>query len=284
MKKLFVLFLLVALVPFTVGCGLFGDNDDTSPVDLPTLRASVTGMSVPANIRGNLAAFQAKKVTVVINGVTLSPVAATENPAGSGKWDVDFQALVDAATIAAISTQGTVNIEVQVNGVTTTSVIVPAASVATARSVTLPLTVAGVIDTNTVKVGGETVPVVTDTANVATITGATNGTSNTPVATTQGAAVPVDSLTPAFVVTFDKDVVLQNYTFDVMVKNVTKAEQTLGQNDIMVSAVTGNSKQANVAVHGKTLSAGQTYQISVRWIKAGTMVVGSKTFFIKTAQ
>jgi len=282
MKKLFVLFLLVALVPFTVGCGLFGDNDDTSPVDLPTLRASVTGMSVPANIRGNLAAFQAKKVTVVINGVTLSPVAATENPAGSGKWDVDFQALVDAATIAAINTQGTVNVEVKVNGVTTTSVAVPAASVATAKSVTLPLTVAGVIDTTAVKVGGETVPAVSDTANVATITGATN--NGVAVATTQSGAVAVNSLVPAFVVTFDKDVVLQNFTFDVGVKNVNKTEQDLTMNDILVSAVNGNTKQANVAVHGKTLSAGQTYQISVRWIKAGTMIVGSKTFFIKTAQ
>jgi len=282
MKKLFVLFLLVALVPFTVGCGLFGDNDDTSPVDLPTLRASVTGMSVPANIRGNLAAFQAKKVTVVINGVTLSPVAATENPAGSGKWDVDFQALVDAATIAAINTLGTVNVEVKVNGVTTTSVAVPAASVATAKSVTLPLTVAGVIDTTAVKVGGETVPAVSDTANVATITGATN--NGVAVATTQSAAVNVNSLVPAFVVTFDKDVVLQNFTFDVGVKNVNKTEQDLTMNDILVSAVNGNTKQANVAVHGKTLSAGQTYQISVRWIKAGTMIVGSKTFFIKTAQ
>ncbi|GAB1352686.1 hypothetical protein MASR1M12_14170 [Erysipelotrichia bacterium] len=280
MKKLFVLFLLVALVPFTVGCGLFGDNDDTSPVDLPTLRATVTGIATPASIRGNLAAFQAAKYTVVINGVTLSPVAAVANPAGG--WDVTFQTLTDAATLDSINTTGFVTVELQVNGTTVGSPIsVPGAAMATAKTITLPIS-GGVIDATNTVVGTDKVAVVA--ANAATITGATNGTSNTPVAITQGAAVPVDSLTPAFVVTFDKDVVLQNYTFDVMVKNVTKAEQTLGQNDIMVSAVTGNSKQANVAVHGKTLSAGQTYQISVRWIKAGDMVVGSKTFFIKTAQ
>ena len=279
MKKLFVLFLLVALVPFTVGCGLFGDNDDTSPVDLPTLRATVTGIATPASIRGNLAAFQAAGYTVVINGNILSPVAAVANGAN---WDVTFQALVDAAAIAAINTQANVVIEIKkADGTVISSVTVPAASVATAKSVTLPIA-GGVIDTTNVQVGGETVPAVSNPDNAAAITGATN--NGNAVATTQAAAVAVNSLTPTFVVTFDKDVVLPATSFDVGVKNVNKAEQALGANDILVTAVDGNTKQANVAVHGKTLSAGQTYQISVRWIKAGTMIVGSKTFFIKTAQ
>lgn len=278
MKKLFVLFLLVALVPFTVGCGLFGDNDDTSPVDLPTLSATVTGIATPANIRGNLVAFQNANYTVVINGVRLSPVAADPNGAG---WDVTFQALTDAATLATINASAFVTVEIQIAGAPTTyTVKVPGAAMATAKTITLPISGVNIDATNTV-VGTEGKVAVVE-ANAVTILSATN--NGAEVATTQSGAVPVNNLTPAFVVTFDKDVVLQDITFDVGVKNVNKTEQDLTMNDILVTAVNGNTKQANVAVHGKTLSAGQTYQISVRWIKAGTMIVGSKTFFIKTAQ
>ncbi|HMM59152.1 MAG TPA: hypothetical protein PKC25_03370 [Candidatus Rifleibacterium sp.] len=94
MKKLFVLFLLVALVPFTVGCGLFGDNEDTTPVNIAKLKASVT---MPDNLAGN--SLRAVKVApdkfrgfkILVGAVTLNVVA--EEDLRNGNWLVDFESI-----------------------------------------------------------------------------------------------------------------------------------------------------------------------------------------------
>lgn len=97
MKKLFVLFLLVALVPFTIGCGLFGDNDDTSPV--PNLTNLATTITVPAAAVAPLkASILGARVSpaidfagfsITIGGYTLVVIA--EDKQSNGDYVLEFQ-------------------------------------------------------------------------------------------------------------------------------------------------------------------------------------------------
>ena len=57
MKKMFVLFLIVALLPFTTGCGIFGDNDDAAGLAAMGSAVDFSVNSVLAGkISGNLRA------------------------------------------------------------------------------------------------------------------------------------------------------------------------------------------------------------------------------------
>ena len=65
MKKMFVLFLIVALLPFTTGCGIFGDNDDATglaamgrAVDFSV--SSVLAGKISGNLRGSSLATYTK--------------------------------------------------------------------------------------------------------------------------------------------------------------------------------------------------------------------------------
>jgi len=51
MKKMFVLFLIVALLPFTTGCGIFGDNDDATGL---AAMGSVVDFSVSSVLAGKI--------------------------------------------------------------------------------------------------------------------------------------------------------------------------------------------------------------------------------------
>lgn len=72
MRKLFVLFLLVALVPFTVGCnGLWDFDDDDDPVALSTLKLK---QAVPAAnvVKANAVAMDSNLKLVLDDGTVLS--------------------------------------------------------------------------------------------------------------------------------------------------------------------------------------------------------------------
>ncbi|NLV95200.1 MAG: hypothetical protein GX031_11740, partial [Candidatus Riflebacteria bacterium] len=51
MKKMFVLFLIVALLPFTTGCGIFGDNDDATGL---AAMGSAVDFSVSSELAGKI--------------------------------------------------------------------------------------------------------------------------------------------------------------------------------------------------------------------------------------
>ena len=51
MKKMFVLFLIVALLPFTTGCGIFGDNDDATGL---AAMGSAVDFSVNSELAGSI--------------------------------------------------------------------------------------------------------------------------------------------------------------------------------------------------------------------------------------
>lgn len=283
MKKLFVMFLLVALVPFTIGCGLFGDNEDTTPVNLPILRASVSGLTPPPSIRGAVVNLFAG-YKLLVDGNELA--ADGEFDLGNGTYKVDFKAFVTAAIINAIAAKTELVPVVLVVPATATTpastqtIYVPMASLTSGDSIAITIPAAGGVPT--VTVGGESVPVVEEVANIVNITGVTN--NGVAVATTQAAAVAVNSLTPAFVVTLDADVVLPATSYSVVVKNVNGTSRALTGSDITVTAVQGNTKQVNVAVN-QALSAGQTYMVKVEYIEGSNgKVVSPKTFYIKTAQ
>ncbi|MFA7146517.1 MAG: hypothetical protein WC221_08030 [Candidatus Riflebacteria bacterium] len=81
MKKMFVLFLIVALLPFTTGCGIFGDNDDAAglaamggAVDF-TVNSELAG-TISGNLRGSSLATYTKAeieaMTITVGDVVLS--------------------------------------------------------------------------------------------------------------------------------------------------------------------------------------------------------------------
>jgi len=80
MKKMFVLFLIVALLPFTTGCGIFGDNDDDAglaamgrAVDF-TVNSELAG-TISGNLRGSSLATYTKAeieaMTITVGDVVM---------------------------------------------------------------------------------------------------------------------------------------------------------------------------------------------------------------------
>jgi len=80
MKKMFVLFLIVALLPFTTGCGIFGDNDDAtglaamgSAVDF-SVNSELAG-SISGNLRASAQVYtmdEIRAMTITIGDVVMS--------------------------------------------------------------------------------------------------------------------------------------------------------------------------------------------------------------------
>lgn len=73
MKKMFVLFLIVALLPFTTGCGIFGDNDDAT--GLAAMGSAVdfsVSSELAGSISGNLRASTQKYTMDEIRSMTIT--------------------------------------------------------------------------------------------------------------------------------------------------------------------------------------------------------------------
>ena len=79
MKKMFVLFLIVALLPFTTGCGIFGDNDDAaglaamgSAVDFSV--SSVLAGKISGNLRASAQVYtmdEIRAMTITVGDVVM---------------------------------------------------------------------------------------------------------------------------------------------------------------------------------------------------------------------
>ena len=99
MKKLFVLFLLVALVPFAVGC--FGGGDDDSVLDYTTVSKVV---NMPATVVSGgeslRAAVSFKKFAMYLNAHKLTATKAVINSNGV-TYDVTFSVALPSTTVSS---------------------------------------------------------------------------------------------------------------------------------------------------------------------------------------
>lgn len=300
MKKLFVLFLLVALVPFTVGCGLFGDNDDTTPVNLPVLSASLSAYPVPASLRADaagLAYVNSKNVTMTINGIELKPTDATL--VAGNNYNIDFSALVtDTAKYNQIISGNTpVVITVvtkKADGSTTTqSVQITPTPELSGNTLSLVVDAAtGVIDTTNITVKspttGATVAEVpaAPAAAVALDYTVQNGTEN--VATTKDTAKVVAQVppqTPAFVVTLPtgKTLNVAKVVHNIKVRNVNgKAAVALPEGSFSLNPQTGDLNSVTITVIETAtakLVGGQTYEVEIVGLSDGTNLLQAKKFY-----
>ncbi|MFZ5950479.1 MAG: hypothetical protein ACOYXC_07225, partial [Candidatus Rifleibacteriota bacterium] len=133
MRKLFVLFLLVALVPFTVGCnGLWDFDDDSDPVAQSTLKLART---FPAGQFATKAATVAylQDLTLVVDGITMVYDSHTFD--ASGNPVVTFKAVVPTATLNALKAKAAAGTAVAAEVKLGTTVI------ETVAALTLPTTI-----------------------------------------------------------------------------------------------------------------------------------------------
>jgi hypothetical protein len=290
MKKLFVLFLLVALVPFTVGCGLFGDNDDTTPVSLPVLKAAMTGIKVPASLNAVLSPADALKyvkdrnVQITLNDVPMMPESAEETAAGV--FSIIFTSgLISSDNYSRVingNSNGLVIIAVTGDTLVGTNAVAPVSFQATQRlsgnALVVPV-VAGVIQpVRVVPVVNGTpsvtaTPVVTiqpapATAAVFTYT-VKDGTKD--VATTAADATMTTDVTPKFTVALTdstKSINMDNVEYSIKVRNVAGKEAIdLPENVLSLNPTSGTAvKSVEITVNGNTnyqLKGGQKYEVEI---------------------
>lgn len=318
MKKLFVLFFLVALVPFAVGCFGGGGSDD-SVLDYTTLTNVVTlpnELIAPANMR--TAKLSYKNLYLNIGGKKFTP-STTVAPkyVANNSWEITFESTMVSADAASFRTQSNVTVEV-FDGTNTaapvklvTAVVdlnissaskeVPAIiitltgsnlAIATvggvapkenpASAVTVPATfsVDIVVATNSVTLNklGATTPVDADYKTIATIT------------------APVFKITFADAYTLPTGVTsLADIRWVIYVKNVnTDTDFTLDSSVaadkalFSVAAVTGDPKSINVTVVGdsiKKLVKNTKYQVTFadsNLTNADKDVLAPGTYLFKT--
>ncbi len=259
MKKLFVLFLLAALVPFTVGCGLFGDNDDTTPVNLTRLSASATlpVSAATANLRGSVAARLFAGFKMTINGVEL--VAETENDEGNGNYTVNFGAIVSSQQ-ALDARAGLVPVIIKTIKNTEIKTYVDTADMTNAAplAITVVSPTAGTfavdLTTNPPTVGGQTTTTAPATSVVAT------------------AGSFKYTAPQTFEVTLSQDIFGTTFTtlpsvteFEVEVRKAGGTYQEAMASDFSYS-YNHTTKVLSVTLTGKTLTAGQAYEIALRGV------------------
>jgi hypothetical protein len=301
MRKLFVLFLLVSLVPFTVGCnGLWDFDDDDDPVAMKTLTSKVSfpaaTVSAGANIR---AAVAYTGLELVINGVRFKPSSAVYNDNTTPDDVTDDTVEVTFTATVPVNQVPTGSQTMKVTSGTTTLVEATINLGATSPdSITISVTSTGV--TTTVTVGTKTSrpepatiieqPLRTDlpTFTVDSVTyGATAVTSS---ATT---AITVNTLNPTFRVNFSAAPDnLTTATWEVYVKSLTTGTNfTLKSTDyptLFTTTAVGTAVDVKLAgATGKALLANRTYMVQLKATglkdAAGTLLNPVAAFYFKTA-
>ena len=317
MKKLFALFLLVALVPFTVGCGLFGDNDDTSPITTATLSlsrlfpagtfgGSLRGATTVAINYSDLFMY----VTVSGNKIKLSYKKHTPKAAGV---EVEFAAPVLPSVIETINTNNSVVAEVLVQNtqIVNPVTIVPQATIA----ITTDLPTTGTTSTPTVL---ETAPITTipaeadvlkaiETANptLGTVTAASYeavakyGTNNVSDSMKTPTMIMLENGKYNFSATFNQDYAnAAAPTFTITVNHINKTtgavitSKTFKSSDTTspIAVTWSDKKTASIVVTPNStydLTSGETYHIALTATDAYATVSGVKvlptlpSFFVK---
>lgn len=290
MKKMMILFLMVALVPFAVGC--FGGGDDDSVLDSTLITKTVIlpgSVVADASLR---AAVSFSNFALYLNGNKLT--ATNCEPVGDGTYKVTFSASLPAATVAALAGQSVAaKITTNVSGTEATYAeftYTPVSSATTdVITVTVDATTLVVTGVSVVTAGTTLTPTVTAGAGLAAysfkVASATYGVSDLP--NTFGGAITVATLTPTFSLTFSEAPTnLTSATWELVVSSVDAngtALQSYTLNtttDASIFSITADvtdTKKASVVVLGsstntaKNLEDGKTYkvQVSTNNLKAG---------------
>ncbi len=290
MRKLFVLFLLISLVPFTVGCnGLWDFDDDDDPV--VTAKPAVVKPSVvlpPSLVSPSIRAQQDyTEVFIVYNNIEYYSNGIT-GPDANGDYTLTFPDItIDKNVTSFNSTTGiaTVNFTLYVAG-QTVPFTVQASDRSTATTAvnnkTISVTVVGGNITVTVDGTAATpIPVATKQYISAVKYGTTR------VSVDSANPTMVNSLTPSFTVFFDQDVkTITNWT--VAVKNVGTGNSfnlTSANNAALFTTAT-NGKAVTVKVVGATgyaLKANSTYEVQFTGGKVnGDDLAKGRKRYIKT--
>lgn len=253
MKKLFVLFLLVALVPFSIGC--FGGDDDDAPLDIAKLSASAVLPKAAGdnlNLRGAaVAANHFKNVTMTIGEQVLT--AETEEDNGDGTYKVTFGKVVTSAQYSAATT-GILPVTITKNDKSTVSFAVDFSTL----SSTAPLAVT-VSSANVVTSSAGTVYAADKFVTVKSITGTTN------------------TLQPTFTVVFSGDIgsIDTPKTFDVKVTSGTTTAAASASD--FTTSYDVSSKTMTVTLKDKSLTDGKTYTVTINKIVSSTDILVTTT-------
>ncbi len=288
MKKLFVLFLLVALVPFTVGCGLFGDNDDTTPINMAT-KEVVLPQLFPPDFFGSLRAatnislnFSDMIFNITIGATTVPMKYKSHKPVAAGV-EVLFSRFVDETTFATIQTAGTVTgqVVIQPAGVTNPVVVVTSTSITVPTTltsgvpVTTPSTPVTTVAVNTIANGitSQNSDLVVKTFKLVSVKYA-----NAEVSTSATTAAPATNVTQASTINFAIEIDnawtgTATPTFEVFVDNIntTVAAQTISTSNNLVKVIWNSDKKTatveitNSSANGtQYMKTGETYSIALK--------------------
>ncbi|HNX74987.1 MAG TPA: hypothetical protein PLM07_05505 [Candidatus Rifleibacterium sp.] len=255
MKKLFVLFLLVALVPFSIGC--FGSDSDDTPLDIAKLSASaVLPASAGANLRAAaVAASKFKNVTMTIGEGEFKQIltAETEEDNGDGTYKVTFGKVVTSAQYNAATT-GILPVTITKNDGTTVSFAVDFSTLSPSAPLAVVVTAAGGVTSSVGKVY---------TANEFVTVKSITGTTNT--------------LKPTFTVVFSGDIgsIDNPKTFDVKVTSETTTAATSASD--FVTSYDVSKKTMTVTLKDKSLTDGKTYTVTINKIVSSTDILVTST-------
>jgi hypothetical protein len=301
MRKLLVIFLLVALVPFTVGCnGLwdFDDDDDVTAAKRASLvvRPSVTvpATAITASMRAQQSVSQFV-MTDPVTGNTYAPTSITPalGTVGATEHVLGYEITLDNTNNAYVSTTsntGLVNFTLVVNG-TTVTVPVTVNAVSTASTAVTTATVSIAVDATT----GQVTATVDGTAQtpVAAVTNYVQSVKfgNTEISTVSTTPTTVNNTNPSFTVFFANDVTTVN-SWQVYVENTAAnggkfTLDSTDQNESSLFTIAQNGKAFSVKVGSKTgytLKAGATYKVVLKAASVdGTAIAAGAPRYIKVA-
>lgn len=265
MKKLFVLFLLVALVPFTVGCSLWGGDDEA--VTYPAALTAV--VTVPAggfSLRGATPTTYAGYY-VEVNGIMLPITDETGNVLTFSKI---LETAAEVAAKAELEAAGNVvKVEIfKADGTSEGSLFI-VTQAGTVTTVTVSDTgVVTVSDGTTTKT-----PVVVDEENLFTITSVTN--NAVAVSATQDVVVVDGNID--FLVTVsgsvDADAANPQYSVTVSDKAVTAEDFTI------VQPAAGTTFTIRIPAAERV--AGKAYTVKIKYIAVDGKLLDATEFSFK---
>lgn len=272
MRKLFVLFLLVALVPFTVGCnGLWDFDDDSDPALVKAAAASVkpvvtvSSSVVSASLR---AKFDAWSIPMNIGGKDYFPVDV--QPSGTNyvltypEIDVTnlFTGDATSATVPATINIGGVSVNVSFSA---SKLSTSSTQATTQKSITIEVTadnkVKVTVDSTAVE---STTTVDTNAQRIVSVKFGTVG-----VSANEATPTTVNTITPEFVVTLNKaltDAEAAALTWSVKATNLTTGiVVNMDQATQLLEATANTDKTAyTLKVKGSTekfLRTGHSYKV-----------------------
>jgi hypothetical protein len=300
MKKLFVIFLLVSLVPFTVGCnGLWDFDDDDDPVAMKTLTSKVTfpaaAVSANGNIRGVLAYTGLK---LVINNVIFEPSDAIYNDIGTPDDTSDDTVVVTFSAVVPVSNipTGTQTMKVTSGNTTLVAATIDLgndspdsiALVVDGTTVTVSVTVDGTPSTPT----SAEVTKNLDDATVPTFAVTSVKYGTTDLTNASSTAITVNTLNPTFRVNFSAAPDLDTATWEIYVKSATTGSDfTLKSTDyptLFNTTPVGTAVDVTLAgATGKALLNNRTYMVQLKATGLkdvnGTLLDPVAAFYFKTA-